>query len=589
MMSFQSVHRVYQMKFVREILGENPLWRELGFESMNGSADEQFRRHLEQARFGEYETLLLPQVILDSEYWVSWQKWIPENEFKILVAHDSRLTSVASEKMTRFQRWSPLRIWDSRRALESRSLKDDQEFRWIIGSMNLREDLKSLKDFYLPGRTYFYFPYAQQGQNLFPKTLDLHDLIEVIKKHLEIKSIHPLPGVNIYDERAALDRETDPIFPVEILSTAEESSEILISVIIPTYNNKSYLANVVRHLAQQDLEPHNYEIVIVDDGSTDETKTFLLESLAVQKKINLKYIFFPRSEERKMGDHQFRAGIARNLGVKHSSGEILAFLDSDVLVPPQYLSAVVEKHQWCDITQAKRVELKKELSSFDTNYADIDRRRDTYIHDTTYWNGFLFSGRPWRSWPDGWKYTCTHSLTVKSYMFKDLGWFRTAFLYYGYEDTDLGQRFWNREGRFELLDIFVYHLHHADTRSEYDNSQAKKMLLLAKSAAIFYQNTLEDEVFQHCSYHFAKPSLLRRLLGEKIFKIIFPAVHLVRTRLWYPVRVLGVQTFHRARAIYFESKSIPVKAMAFLRQAYWSSRRSVRHKLQRVIEVLRRD
>lgn len=90
----------------------------------------------------------------------------------------------------------------------------------------------------------------------------------------------------------------------------DSSNPPLISVIIPCYNHGHYLAEAVESIKSQDYS--HAEIIVVDDGSTDNTSE-------VSKKINVKYI------------KQENAGLsaARNTGIRHSSGELLVFLDAD--------------------------------------------------------------------------------------------------------------------------------------------------------------------------------------------------------------------------------------------------------------------
>lgn len=84
----------------------------------------------------------------------------------------------------------------------------------------------------------------------------------------------------------------------------------LVSIIIPCYNHGKYLANAIQSVLSQ-----NYplvEVIVVDDGSIDDTKTICLE-------YPVKYIF------------QKNSGLsaARNTGIKHANGEFLVFLDAD--------------------------------------------------------------------------------------------------------------------------------------------------------------------------------------------------------------------------------------------------------------------
>jgi glycosyltransferase involved in cell wall biosynthesis len=90
---------------------------------------------------------------------------------------------------------------------------------------------------------------------------------------------------------------------------------MLFSIIIPTYNRASLLAETVRSVQNQTFE--NWECIIVDDGSTDNTRQIVREMIKSDSRI--KY-FYQENAER---------SAARNNGIRNSSGEFICFLDSD--------------------------------------------------------------------------------------------------------------------------------------------------------------------------------------------------------------------------------------------------------------------
>ena len=89
-----------------------------------------------------------------------------------------------------------------------------------------------------------------------------------------------------------------------------------ISVIIPTYNEKSVLGSCIESLGDQTLT--DFEIIVVDDGSTDGT----VEILRNLQLIIPNFRFFVQKHK--------GAGAARNLGAKHAKGRILVFVDADM-------------------------------------------------------------------------------------------------------------------------------------------------------------------------------------------------------------------------------------------------------------------
>ena len=100
-----------------------------------------------------------------------------------------------------------------------------------------------------------------------------------------------------------------------------------ISVIIPVYNAKNYLRSCVESLLAQDDE--NYELILVDDASTDGSSE-LADELAENEKVKALH-----------PAHSGAAG-ARNTGIKNAEGELICFVDSDDTVEDCYLSYLRE-------------------------------------------------------------------------------------------------------------------------------------------------------------------------------------------------------------------------------------------------------
>ena len=88
-----------------------------------------------------------------------------------------------------------------------------------------------------------------------------------------------------------------------------------VTVIIPTYNEEKVIEACLESLSKQTLK--DAEIIVVDDGSTDETINILQK---VRKSRGVK-IF----KQKHKGP-----GAARNLGVRRAKGEVLVFVDADM-------------------------------------------------------------------------------------------------------------------------------------------------------------------------------------------------------------------------------------------------------------------
>ncbi|AWK02993.1 hypothetical protein HYN56_01680 [Flavobacterium crocinum] len=101
----------------------------------------------------------------------------------------------------------------------------------------------------------------------------------------------------------------------------------LISIIMPAYNAAAYIKEAIDSvLAQTYL---NWELIIIDDGSTDDTAKIIKEELLKDQRI--KYYYQANGKQ----------GKARNLGISKSNGKYLAFLDSDDIWMPQKLEIQV--------------------------------------------------------------------------------------------------------------------------------------------------------------------------------------------------------------------------------------------------------
>jgi glycosyltransferase involved in cell wall biosynthesis len=111
-----------------------------------------------------------------------------------------------------------------------------------------------------------------------------------------------------------------------------------VSVIIPTYNRKDSLLRTLESLGQQTYPSNRFEVIIVDDGSTDGTGEIEAETFPFT------LLYFWQSNQ---GD-----AAARNFGARQSQADFLVFLDDDILAEPGYLTHLIHAH---DLSQNKIV------------------------------------------------------------------------------------------------------------------------------------------------------------------------------------------------------------------------------------------
>ena len=109
---------------------------------------------------------------------------------------------------------------------------------------------------------------------------------------------------------------------------------IQLSVITPTRNRAVVLERCLACLAAQSLSPSQYEVIVIDDASTDNTRAVVEEA---QRTAACEIRAFWLAQ---------RMGISgtRNLAIREARGDVIVFVDSDSFAPPAYLGAHLAAH-----------------------------------------------------------------------------------------------------------------------------------------------------------------------------------------------------------------------------------------------------
>lgn len=185
------------------------------------------------------------------------------------------------------------------------------------------------------------------------------------------------------------------------------------SVIIPTYNRQSILEKCLRALEYQHIERGNrvtgYEVVVVDDGSSDGTVAWLQQQTDEFPHVRLL-----------QQDHQGPAA-ARNLGVSHARGDIIIFIDSDLVVTSHFLQA-----------HADRLMVGQKLWRSDRIFT-YGRVINTCNFDDP-------TSEPYKVTDFSAAYFATGNVAIARKWLDQAGSFDTRFHLYGWEDLELGVR-----------------------------------------------------------------------------------------------------------------------------------------------------
>ncbi len=112
------------------------------------------------------------------------------------------------------------------------------------------------------------------------------------------------------------------------------NERFIISVIIPTYNRSKGLEYTIKSLANQNIEKSDFEIVIADDGSSDDTFQVVKQ---YENVLNIAYGY--------QADSGYRPSSARNIGIRMAKGKVCLFIDSGIILKKDCLQKHIEHHQ----------------------------------------------------------------------------------------------------------------------------------------------------------------------------------------------------------------------------------------------------
>ena len=120
----------------------------------------------------------------------------------------------------------------------------------------------------------------------------------------------------------------------KIFSLPRVMSDIKVSVIVCTYNRCALMREAILSLIEQDIDKNSYEIIVVDNNSTDDTK-HVVEEISKGEMPVLKYI------------REDRQGLsyARNRGAREASGEIVAYIDDDAIAEKGWLKGLLDVYR----------------------------------------------------------------------------------------------------------------------------------------------------------------------------------------------------------------------------------------------------
>lgn len=241
---------------------------------------------------------------------------------------------------------------------------------------------------------------------------------------------------------------------------------MFISVVIPTYNRKPILEKCLQALEKQQLNDDkisNYEVVLVDDGSTDGTLEWLQKN-----QHNFPHVCC-------FSQDHLGPAAARNLGVNKAKGDIIIFIDSDLVVTESFLQ--------CHADALVKGQKKSGSDRLFTYGAVINTCN--FDHPTS---------EPYKITDFSAAYFATGNVAIAKKWLDKAGLFDTGFQLYGWEDLELGVRL--KQLGLKLIkcpEAVGYHWHPPFSLAQIPNLIDKE-IQRGRMGVLFYQKHPTFEV-----------------------------------------------------------------------------------------------
>jgi glycosyltransferase involved in cell wall biosynthesis len=224
------------------------------------------------------------------------------------------------------------------------------------------------------------------------------------------------------------------------------------SLVIPTYNRREMLRLTLQSITRQDLARDQFEVIVVDDGSTDGSSDVVA---AFAGGLNVSCL---------RQDHQgYRVARARNLGLERAQGDTIIFVDSGMLLTSGFVSAHCAAHGGANSEPLVVIgyvhgydfnTTSATAAQWGTVFADVDRAVAAWeaakqrgdAREVLY--GSIADGLD--RLPAPWSLFWTTNVSVSRRLLMEAGGFDETFVSWGMEDIELGYRLWKSRARFLL-------------------------------------------------------------------------------------------------------------------------------------------
>lgn len=207
----------------------------------------------------------------------------------------------------------------------------------------------------------------------------------------------------------------------------------ILSIIVPVYNAGKYLACCVQSLLDQDISPYDYEIILINDGSTDK-------SLQIAEDFEKKYPQVKVISQTNQGVSE-----ARNRGLGIAEGKYILFVDSDDFIEPHSV------HKIISLSEENNLELcffRARVEYEDGRY--IDQESSYFDHNKIFSGNFIIT--------HGMNFSSIWYTLYRSSKLKEINLFFSFGIVQ--EDVEFCMKLYPQCSRIMFTDEVVYHYRH---------------------------------------------------------------------------------------------------------------------------------
>lgn len=251
-----------------------------------------------------------------------------------------------------------------------------------------------------------------------------------------------------------------------LTSTTVRKKDDRISLVVTTYNSPAFLELVLKSVLDQRTLPR--EVVIADDGSTEETR-LLIEKYREKCPVPIVHSWIP--------DEGFRVAKARNEAIAKAKGEYIILIDGDMLLTPHFISDHIRLMKSGQFVTGSRARLKEKATAqrcltrnAKIHFASAGLSRRLVLLRIPWMHNFIRGHRGLRN-----ARSCHMAFWKNDYV--KVNGFEEAFEGWGYEDSEFVQRLYNNglvRKNAKLLAPAV-HLFHKEKSTE--RAEANRAML----------------------------------------------------------------------------------------------------------------